>query len=166
MAGHTARSDGEQIRALRAVGYELRMMAHASVRLRQAQLAEDDPMARNAFLESALLHARALIAFFLKPRRHVSDIHRTDFAPDWTTPAPPEAVKRLNDHYQLLHKYLAHLTWDRVIKDAPAWDYPNIATDIIDVADTWSEHLASADQPTWNLPSLVLSARQTLTGKA
>ena len=27
MAGHTARSDDEQIRALQAVGYELRMMA-------------------------------------------------------------------------------------------------------------------------------------------
>ena len=37
---------------------------------------------------------------------------------------------------------------------------------ILDVADAWSEHLASADQPTWNLPPLVLSARQTLTGKA
>jgi len=66
----------------------------------------------------------------------------------------------------LLHKYLAHLTWDRVSKDAPAWGYPNIATDILDVADAWSEHLASADQPTWNLPSLVLSTRQTLTGTA
>jgi hypothetical protein len=163
MAGRTERNDGERIRALQVVGYELRMMAHASDRLRQAQLADDDGMTQNAYLESALLHARALTAFLLRRSKPGSDIRRTDFAPEWT-PTPPEAVKRLNDHYLLLHKYLAHLTWERVSKDAPVWDYPNIATDVIDVADAWSAHLESADRPMWEvLRPHVLLARRTLT---
>ena len=37
---------------------------------------------------------------------------------------PADAAKRLDDHYPLLHKYWAHLTWERVSKDAPEWDYP------------------------------------------
>jgi len=167
MAEHAGRNYRDRTVALGAVGYELRMMAHASVLLRQAQLANDDGMAQNAFLESALLHARALTAFFLKDSDRDSDIRRTDFAPEWTTPAPGDAVKRLNGHYLLLHKYLAHLTWERVSEDAPAWDYPNIAVDVVDVADAWSKHLALADRSMWEVfrPHVFL-ARQTLTGEA
>ena len=145
MTGQTERTAGQRIQALQTVGFELRMMGHASVLLRQAQLVDEDPMAQNAFFESALLHARTLIAFFIQKRGRVSDIHRTDFAPDWA-PAPADAVTRLDDHYPLLHKYLTHLTWERVSQDAPIWNYPNIATDIVNVADAWASHLELADR--------------------
>jgi hypothetical protein len=48
------------------VGFELRMMAHASARLREAPMDDDDPMMQNAYIDSTHLHARALIDFFLK----------------------------------------------------------------------------------------------------
>lgn len=126
MTGQAQSSDRERIRALRAVGFELRMMAHAFALLREADLTDDDPMAQNAFIDSGHLHVRALVDFFLRPGRS-SDIRRTDFAPDWT-PQPSEAVERLNSNNRLLHKYLAHLTWERVSQGAPVWDYPNVAS--------------------------------------
>jgi len=159
------RDDGDRIRALLAVGFELRMMAHAAARLRQAPLADDDPMAQNADIDSAHLHARALIDFFLKESNRASDIRRTDFALDWI-PNPDDAVERLHGHYRLLNKYLAHLTWERVSKDAPAWDYPNIADDVVDVADAWSKHLASANRTLGEVfRSHVDMARKTLSGE-
>ena len=162
MTGQTERTAGQRIRALRTVGFELRMMGHASGLLRQAQLADEDPMAQNAFLESALLHARTLTAFFIKKRSHASDIHRTDFAPEWSL-EPADAVKRLDDRYLLLHKYLAHLTWERVSKDAPIWNYPNIASDILNVAEAWASHLELADKSMGDgFRPHVLLARQAL----
>ena len=164
MATQSFRSDQERICALGAVGLELQMMAHSFALLRQAELAGDEPMAQNAYIDSAHLHVRALVDFLLQPGRG-SDIRRTDFTPDWT-PEPLEAVTRLDANNRLLHKYLAHLTWERVSHDAPVLNYPNIATDVIDVADAWSDHLASANQPMWKVfrPHVFL-ARQTLNGE-
>jgi hypothetical protein len=143
MTQPSTHTESEKIRALGAVGFELRMMAHASALRRQAERTDDDPMAQNAYIDSASLHARALIEFFLGTGQgRGSDVRRTDFATDWT-PQPSDAVKRLQANYQLLHKYLAHLTWERVDPSAPPWTYPNIANDIIEVADAWSQHLAS-----------------------
>jgi hypothetical protein len=140
----TERSIDEQVQALQDLGFELRMMAHAFVLLRQARDSDDDPMAENAFIDSSHLHARVLIDFLVRPGRP-SDVRRTDFAPEWD-PEPSEAVKRLNTNNRLLHKYLAHLTWERVSKDAPGWDYPDIVFDVIDVAEAWFKHLSSANQ--------------------
>ncbi len=141
------------------------MMAHSFALLRQAEGADDESMAQNAYIDSAYLHARALIAFLLEPGRG-SDIRRTDFAPDWN-PEPLDAVARLSINVRLLHKYLAHLTWERVSLNAPVLNYPNIATDVIDVADAWSAHLAaSANKVMWNTfrPHVYL-ARQILNGQ-
>ena len=164
MATQSVHSEGDLIRALGAVGFELRMMAHSFALLRQAEVAGDDPMAQNAYIDSAYLHARALVGFLLEPGRG-SDIRRTDFAPDWT-PEPLDAVGRLSANVRLLHKYLAHLTWERVSPNAPALNYPNIGKDVIDVADAWSAHLAaSTNEIMWHTfrPHVFL-ARQTLNG--
>ncbi len=157
----TTHSVDERIRALGEVGFEIRMMAHASARLGRARQADDDPVAQNAYIDSAHLHARLLIDFFMGTGRS-SDILRTDFAPEWA-PVPLAAAGRLKDSIRLLHKYLAHLAWDRVSADAPAWNYPNSASDILDVADAWSEHLARADHLMGSIfQSHVTFARQTL----
>ena len=163
MATQAFRSDRSRIRALRTVGTELRMMAHTFALLRRAELADENPMAQNAYIDSAHLRARAMVEFLLQTGRG-SDIRRTDFASDWD-PEPSEAVNRLNANNRLLHKYLAHLTWERVDPDAPALNYPNIAADVIDVAAAWSEHLASENQLMWNVfQPHVLLARQTMEG--
>lgn len=163
MEARGKRSELERIGALGAVGFELRMMAHAFDLLNRAG-ADDDPMAKNAYIDSAHLHARVLVDFLLGSGRG-SDILRTDFVPEWV-PKPTEAAQRLNDNNRLLHKYLAHLTWERVSHDAPAWDYPGIATDVIDVAERWTDHLASTDRPMGEtLRPHVILARQTLDGE-
>ncbi|GAA2085187.1 hypothetical protein GCM10009725_20450 [Aeromicrobium tamlense] len=122
-------------------------------------------MAQNAYIDSVYLHARVLIKFLLESGWG-SDIRRTDFAPEWN-PEPLDAVARLNANARLLHKYLAHLTWERASLNAPVLNYPNIAADVIDVADAWSAHLAaSTNEVMWNTfqPHVSL-ARQTLNGQ-
>ena len=128
--------------AIRHVGYEVQMMAAASKRL-AAATSDGDGIAANAFLESMLLHARALIAFFLHDGRK-DDIRRTDFAPDWT-PLPVPAVANAYEAYPLLNKYLAHLTWQRVSPAAPEWNYPTIAADVASIADYWCRHVADTN---------------------
>lgn len=161
MTGHAERNDRDRTQALGQVGFELRQMASASVRLARPRLA-DDSVAWNAYLESSCLHARVLIDFLVGTSRFTSDIRRTDFVPEWG-PAPADATKRLNKNYPLLHKYLAHLTWERVSRSAPDWDYPSIAADVIDVADAWAEHLSLSERSLCEVfRPHVRSARQIL----
>ena len=140
MQDHTEHDRAE---ALRNVGYELWMMAEASSRIRSGRLAKDD-VAANAFLESMLLHARSAADFFVMTRGYPTDIRRTDFAPE-RNPQPTDAVKRIRAHVRLMDKHLAHLTWERLDNASPAWDYNDIADDILAVADRWSVHLRSSD---------------------
>lgn len=144
------RSSEELENGLDQVGYELRMMAHATSILRCAQQQEvgDSRMLQNALLESALLHVRSLIEFFIHDCKRPSDICRTDFAPDWE-PAPQDVAKRLRERQQMLHRYLAHLTWERVDRSAPAWEYPTVADDVLQVARAWSEHLRASSRELW-----------------
>ncbi|NYE38013.1 hypothetical protein F4692_003158 [Nocardioides cavernae] len=101
-------------------------------------------MAENAYIDSAALHARALIDFFIKPKGFPSDIRRTDFAPDWT-PAPDKAVARIKKDGWMLNKYLAHMTWERATPSAPSWNYPDLTEDVFDIAEAWCAHLAASD---------------------
>ena len=140
MQDHTEHDRAE---ALRNVGYELWMMAEASSRIRSGRLAKDD-VAANAFLESMLLHARSAADFFVMTRGYPTDIRRTDFAPE-RNPEPTDAVERIRVHVKLIDKHLAHLTWERLDNASPAWDYNDIADDILAVADRWSVHLRSSD---------------------
>jgi hypothetical protein len=136
-------TDDDRAEALKNVYYELWMMAEASSRIRSGGLAGDD-VAANAFLEAMLLHARATTDFFVMTRGYQSDIRRTDFAPEWN-PEPIGAVARIRAYVGLIDKHLAHLTWERLDSASPAWDYYNIADDILAVADRWSVHLRSSD---------------------
>lgn len=144
MSNRQVRTDSEKRAALRVVGREMRWMAWASIRLAQADPAGDAP-SYNAYIDSTHLHARALIDFFVRTPRFKSDIWRTDLAPDWT-PAPADAADRLVQSYPVMNILLAHMTWERVDKATPNWNYPNIADDIIEVADAWLVHL-TADNP-------------------
>jgi hypothetical protein len=62
--------------------------------------ADDDPMAKNAYIDSAHLHARVLVDFLLGSGRG-SDVLRTGFEPEWV-PKPTEAAQRLNDNNRRL----------------------------------------------------------------
>ena len=165
MANPIARSEEELIAGIQTVGFELRMLAHSFALLERERLDGNDAMAENAYIDSAHLHARSLIDFLLMDSRYATDIRRTDFASEWT-PGPEKAIKRLKDNYPLLHKYLAHLTWERADRQAPAWNYPEIASDLIDVAAEWSRHVNKEDETLWGAfqPDVFL-ARKTLTGE-
>lgn len=131
--------------AARVVGYELRMLAHTALRTAQTHTMGAD-LDRNAYLESSLLHARQLADFLVHSKAgYPSDLRRTDFTPtDWK-PGPADAVERIKDASPRFDKSLAHLTWERVHNDPPAWSFVQIARDLTAIADYWTAHLAQHD---------------------
>ncbi|NQU37369.1 MAG: hypothetical protein HQ526_07210 [Actinobacteria bacterium] len=120
----------------------------------------------NALLESQLIHARASIDFFLRSGGK-RDITRDEFTSvDWQ-PSPKEAVDRLLDAKPLIDKYLAHLTWQRTDPDAQAWDYGEIAEDVVAVASAWTDFLANTNSELAStLRAHILWARNELAGIA
>jgi hypothetical protein len=157
------RTDVEKRRALRAISFELRQMAHATRLQREIEAAQGDPMASNAYLDSSAIHARALIDFFTQSKAFKTDICRTDFAPDWT-PVPQAATHRIKSQGWMLNKYLAHLTWERVAQGGPSWNYPGLTEDILDIAEAWCQHLAATDVDLAEyFAPMIESARTALT---
>jgi hypothetical protein len=150
----TPHTKAELIEALRHVGYDLWMTGETSLLLDTLPDATNqDLVNRHACLESELLHARALTDFFIKTTNFKTDIRRTDFAQEWE-PAPALAVQRIDSHDNLLDS-LAHLTWEPV-QAAQAWNYPEIAKDLADIADAWSTHLGRDRQ---DMPELYATFR-------
>jgi hypothetical protein len=128
-------------RALHHVNYEIWMCAASVARLRASE--QTDRVARNAFLEVHLLHARNVIEFLTRSGQR-SSIRRVDFRAEWK-PAPSDSVDRLNDHYVVMHTRLAHLTWDRVRREEVDWPSVRLAMDVLAVARSWGESLAVLD---------------------
>ena len=158
-----AHTDPELHEALGHIGYELWMMAAASNRIRSSKQAGDG-VGANAYLESMLLHARALADFFVHTKRGFpSDIRRTDFTDtDWE-PAPAELVARIKVNSPVIDKHLAHLTWERVDDDPQEWHYPDVAADLVAVADKWSAHLCATNPDLYPMfRPLVFRALQVL----
>ena len=96
---------------------------------------------RNAYLEAELLHARVLAEFLLGSPRS-DDIDRRGFSAgsDWT-PGPATAIERMRAAQLVTHKHLAHLTWARVDDGSNAWEYPQLAVDVLDAVGEWGEHV-------------------------
>jgi hypothetical protein len=145
------RSDADLKEGLKHVGYELYMLAESA-----AQLAATvwGSVEHNAYLEAQLLHARSLIDFFVVVKDEKSyrpdDMRRTEFAREWT-PAPAEAVVRLRAAPKVIHKHLAHLTWERINTAGTEWKYVTIAGDVVDVARAWNNHLAADGTELWEV---------------
>ena len=122
-----------------------------------------DGVASNAYLESMLLHARALAEFFVLSRSRPTDIRRWDFADEWT-PTPAEAVTRLTDHVPTLDRHLSHLTWERVEAGTPLWEYHGVADDVLTIAFAWLDHLNKTDSTMGSvLRFYLLTAHNALT---
>jgi len=101
------------------------MLGALGARLRDGEIHRDE-VVRSACIESLLIHARVLRDFFLgKARRN--DIDRMMFTGgvDWT---PAEAVARLEARKDSLDKFLAHLTWNRIDWDLPAFDHDAVVS--------------------------------------
>jgi hypothetical protein len=123
------------------IGYEVIMCASSCL-----NMVKSTGNVRYAFLESELIHARALFEFLTTTKRPRSDdIVRTDFAEDWE-PSPADAVATLKDQVPDIHKNLAHLTWARVDDQRPVpWSYVVIATNIVAVAWDWAVHVTESE---------------------
>jgi hypothetical protein len=108
------------------VGYELRQMAGAALRIDSAT----DGTTHDALLESTLLHARNLLEFLgVRDRNRGLDISATDFVADWSL--DPETRRNLGKRLDAIDKHLAHLSWARVNDMPQRWPYPAIVRDLV-----------------------------------
>jgi hypothetical protein len=132
------RSETQLQAAASRVGDELVQLAAMPDALRTAERSGDRRVA-NACLQSMLLHARNLMEFLIEPY-WPSDIHRTDFAPEWSPPNI-SAKERLRDARPIFDRQLSHLNWDLIDGEAPDHDSELIAYDIVEVMGMFVEHL-------------------------
>jgi hypothetical protein len=123
-----------------ALGYELWMMAATAALIRSG---DGDPLRRSAYLESMLLHARALSEFVLGRGRN-TDLSLDDFASAWE-PEPADAVARVRKGIDAIDKRLAHLTWARVEQPPVKWNFLAVADDLLVIAEGWARHLAEEE---------------------
>jgi hypothetical protein len=93
-----------------------------------------------------LLHARNLGEFLIEGRYKTSDIHRSDFAPEWSPPNDP-TKRRLRDARPTLDRHLSHLSWERVEVDEAELDPDHIARDMVEVMAAFVDHLEAVANP-------------------
>lgn len=125
------------------VSYELVQLVKMSCYLEVQPLPGE---LHNACLESLLLHARSLIDFLLLGKGSSGDLHRSDFIPMWA-PVKGEETKRLRAAMPMLHRHLAHLTWERVDASEQEWSYRHIAADVLHVYADFVAQGRATDAP-------------------
>lgn len=129
--------------ALGHVAYEVSMCAETAARVylysHDATLA--DGVAKNACLESMLLHVRNLDDFLnTTTRKFKSDLIAVEFTPSWK-PSPEDAAQRLLDRRSIINQHLSHLTWERATNTGPPpWPIVEMARDVLCIAADWIEH--------------------------
>ena len=154
------RSDNELQAAASQVRDELAQLAAMPNALRTAERNGDIHVA-NACLESMLLHARNLMEFLIE-HYWSTDIHRTDFAPEWSPPSSP-AKERLLDARPTFDPHLSHMTWERLDADTHDHDAERIANDLVELMRAFVEHLrAEGDHAARWFDEGLLQARRLL----
>jgi hypothetical protein len=126
------RTDAELARVSNDVAYGLHQLAGAAERLARAEPDRiDDPIIRNALIESFVANARSLIEFFESRPKYPSDVVASDFFDDaatWTAIRPPTSPD-LDGVYDRASKQLAHLSYRRneISEDDKRWSFVAIA---------------------------------------
>lgn len=120
-------------RGLQHIFYELEMLMISCRRLKAGT--PSDSWESNAYLESALVHARCLINFFKGAGYHKTDLRPTDFSDDDLRLSA--AVKPLLDDVVVINKHLGHLTWERVTDPHPVWEPGDIHDKIYATCVDW-----------------------------
>jgi hypothetical protein len=115
----------ERMAAALAVGYELRQLADAALRIDSAS----DVVTKNALLESTLLHARVLIEFLIGRDGNGKDIRADELCPGWLTDAT--AREDLERRLKAIDQHLAHLSRARVTEGKQVWPYPRIVRELV-----------------------------------
>jgi hypothetical protein len=121
------------------VGYELRQMAGAALRIDSAT----DEVTHFALLESTLLHARNLLEFLgVRDRDSGMDVRATEFVSDWSL--DPKARRELRKRLDAIDKHLAHLSWARVNDMPQRWPYPRIVRELVGHMRTYHQAMTAS----------------------
>jgi hypothetical protein len=103
-------------------------------------------MQRNAFLESSLLHARALLDFFESSERKQRGGSELDDVLSWDFGFSAAPILIPSDLRDRLNKDLAHITYSRLqrIDNARDWRMGEIMFPLIERSLAFAEHLAGS----------------------
>lgn len=132
------RSGEVRLMAVGHIAYEIETMVQAAIRFYDLNEEDSDGLARNVFLESALLHARNLVEFIATP--HDDKYMRPeDFAPGWDYRPWTELKRELGP----LNQHLSHLSWKRLDPNAAALSR-NLFRRVLDGCEAFRVHLAAS----------------------
>jgi hypothetical protein len=123
--------------ASKAFRYEMRMLRHMAARLPRAT----DPVDLNAYIESFLIHARAVVKFLYGPRQRSRDALASDFFNDaqpWIAKRGPAPTGDL-DIVDRVGREIAHVTFARAwaTPTDKQWNFPRILAELDKLEDTF-----------------------------
>jgi len=158
--------------------YEWRMLSF----LEQELAKEDDRLRRNAFIESAAIHARNLVKFLYntahEPRK--DDVIAGDFFPTldfWRNARPPMPKVLQDEHFgRHANKQIAHMTYSG--RPKKEWHFASVA-DGIQIAlhkfvgmigieqlgDRWRTSLPQRSGPRWDELKRIVREKEDLGGQ-
>ena len=117
-----------------------------------SKLRHDHPdiqsMINNVTLESLLVHARNLLDFFCGNTTDADDIRAFHFIPG----SPPWRSSKLSYLSSLkkdINKYLSHLTYSRVIKKKPNWNWGRIRKEVEAAHEEFIKKLPDSEKANW-----------------
>jgi hypothetical protein len=131
--------------------YELHMLRETTKPfIQRSPLVADETMKR-VFLESALVHARNLLDFFICESSRNNDILAAHFvtAEDGST-WKPKGLEHLASCRFDINKALTHLTYTRV-KSKPSWSLDEIRREIEEAYEEFLSRLPENDRQQWQL---------------
>lgn len=124
--------------AMGDITYEIETMVRAALSFYELDERDGDRLARNVYLESALLHARNLVEFIATP--HSGDYMRPeDFAPGWDYRPWADLKKELGP----LSQHLSRLSWKRQDPDSVA-PSGNLFRQVLNGCEAFRNHLAAS----------------------
>jgi hypothetical protein len=128
----------KRVMAMGDITYEIETMVRAALRFHELDEGDGDRLARNVYLECALLHARNLVEFIATP--HGGKYMRPDdFVPGWDYRPWADLKKELGP----LNQHLSHLSWQRQNPDsvAPSKD---LFREVLKGCEAFRDHLAAS----------------------
>ena len=136
----------EQLSGIRNhIMYELRMLRWACDRRLDYDYCGSDPYLGSALLDSFLIHARSLYAFFQSPK-YPNDVCVRQFLSDWR----PSGLETVSSSISDINKCRGHISYERLELDSTVeWQMREIRDELDSAFEQLRAVLPPEEQPHW-----------------
>lgn len=135
----TPRTDAVLVKMSDPLHYEMGMLDHTAKWLSDwkgdENATEEEKLYRNAIIESFVIHARSLVAFFYAERPHPDEAIAADYLPTWPTDRPAISPE-LTALHPRVGTEIAHLDYGRlsILEEARGWQFGVIVIALMNTA--------------------------------